>query len=205
MPGAAAIPNAATISIAGTLKLLDRDFKEVAEGVARGEYALWLGSGISRERVPDLRIVVRRVIDHLSDRARAEASDGPFTVALTKAVGLALTNDEKKAVDLTKEPATWPNVSVVVDRLVNCYSQLLDIRILGMKDDYLLWDVVDLRETYANDNLEPDCEHFAVAVLALEGIFPTITSANWDGLIEKALLTRALTGTCRVGTAPSPV
>ena len=68
----------------------------MAEGVARGEYALWLGSGISRERVPDLRIVVRRVIDHLSDGTRAEASEGPLSVALSKAVGLALTNDEKK-------------------------------------------------------------------------------------------------------------
>jgi hypothetical protein len=110
MSGAALIPNAATISIADTLRLLDRDFKEVTEGVARGEYALWLGSGISRERVPDLRIVVRRVIGHLSDGARAEASGGPFTIALTKAVGLALTNDEKKTVDLTKEPGMWPNI-----------------------------------------------------------------------------------------------
>jgi hypothetical protein len=117
MPGAAPIPNAATISIVDTLKLLDEDFKELAVGVARGEYALWLGSGISRERVPDLRIVVRRVLNHLSDGARAEAIDGPFTVALTKAVGYALTNDEKKAVDLTNEPGTWPNVDVVVDRL----------------------------------------------------------------------------------------
>jgi hypothetical protein len=117
MPGASPIPNA-----------VDEDFKELAVGVAKGEYARWLGSGISRERVPGLRIVVRRVLDHLSDGARAEAGDGPFTVALTKAVGLALTTDEKKAVDLTNTPGTWPNVNVVVDRLISHYSQLLDIR-----------------------------------------------------------------------------
>jgi hypothetical protein len=70
MLGAAPIQNAATISIAVTLRLLDEDFKELAVGVARGEYALWLGSGISRERVPDLRIVVRRVLDHLSCSVR---------------------------------------------------------------------------------------------------------------------------------------
>ena len=161
MTGASPIPNAATISIADALKLLDEDFKELAVGVAKGEYALWLGSGISRERVPDLRIVVRCVLDHLSDGARAEAGDGPFTVALTKAVGLALTNTEKKAVDLTNTPGVWPNVNVVVDRLVSHYSQLLDIRILGKKEDYLLWEVVDVRDTYANDNLEPDCEQSA--------------------------------------------
>jgi hypothetical protein len=51
----------------------------------------------------------------------------------------------------------------------------------------LLWDVVDVRGTYANDTLEPDAEHRAVAVLALEGVFPKIASANWDGLVEKAV------------------
>jgi hypothetical protein len=66
MPGASPIPNAATISIADTLKLLDEDFKELAVGVAKGEYALWLGSGISRERVPGLRIVVRRLLRAIS-------------------------------------------------------------------------------------------------------------------------------------------
>ncbi|MDG4889986.1 MULTISPECIES: SIR2 family protein [unclassified Mesorhizobium] len=177
---------AANISVLDTLKLLDGEFHEVAEGVAKGEYALWLGSGISRERVPDLRIVARRVLDYLSKEARAEADDGPFKRALSKALDYALTTAEKVGVDQSVEPAQWPNVDTIVDRLVGKYALLLDLRIAGKRSDHLVWDIVDVRNTYANDNLEPDCEHIAIAVLALEGVIPKVASANWDGLVEKA-------------------
>jgi hypothetical protein len=51
MTGASPIPNAATIAIADALKLLDEEFKELAVGVAKGEYALGSGQHF-RERVP---------------------------------------------------------------------------------------------------------------------------------------------------------
>jgi hypothetical protein len=108
---------------------LDTDFKELAEGVAKGEYALWLGSGISRNRAPDLRVIIRRVLEHLSVDARAEGGTGPYSTALSRAIGYALTPAEAKTIPLTEEPATWPNLGVVVDRLVDRYSELLDIRI----------------------------------------------------------------------------
>ncbi|NRP89047.1 hypothetical protein GFPCMMHI_04972 [Ensifer adhaerens] len=178
---------ASTISVLETLKLLDNEFLEVAVGVARAEYALWLGSGISRERVADLRVVARRVLDYLSANARIETGDGTYKRALDKALGLALTHSEKAAIDQTTDPATWANIDTVVERLVGKYSLLLDIRILGQPSDHLVWDIVDVRATYADDNLEPDCEHTAVAVLILEGVFPKVASANWDGLVEKAV------------------
>jgi SIR2-like domain len=180
---------AASISVLDTLKLLDGEFHEVAEGVAKGEYALWLGSGISRERVSDLRVVARRVLDHLSEEARSEAGDGPFIRALNKALDYALTPAEKALVNQSVEPAQWPNINTIVERLIGKYALLLDLRIPGKPSDYLVWDIVDVRETYANDNLEPDCEHVAIAVLALEGVIPKVASANWDGLVEKAVAT----------------
>jgi hypothetical protein len=178
---------AANISVLDTLKLLDGEFHEVAEGVAKGEYALWLGSGISRERVADLRVVTRRVLDYLSKGARAEAGDGPFKRALSKALDYALTAAEKAGVDQSVESAQWPNVGTIVDRLIGKYGLLLDLRIAGKPADHLVWDIVDVCSTYANDNLEPDCEHVAIAVLALEGVIPKVASANWDGLVEKAV------------------
>ena len=63
------MPTALTITVAQTLALLDGPFAELAEGVAEGQYALWLGSGISRDAVDDLRQVVRKVIGSLRDRA----------------------------------------------------------------------------------------------------------------------------------------
>lgn len=180
---------AKNISVLDTLELLDGEFREVAAGIAKAEYALWLGSGISRERVDDLRVVARRVLEYLSAKARAEIGDGPYKRALDKALGLALTYGEKAAVDQGADPATWANIDIIVDRLVGKYALLLDIRIQGHPSDYLVWDIVDVRATYADDNLVPDCEHTAVAVLVLEGVFPKVASANWDGLVEKAVAT----------------
>jgi hypothetical protein len=178
---------AATISVLETLKLLDGEFHEVAHGIAKGEYALWLGSGISRERVDDLRVVTRRVIDYLSEQARGEVGDGPFKRALGKALDYALTPAEKAGVDQSVGPALWPNVGTIVERLIGKYALLLDLRIAGKPSDHLVWDIVNVCNTYANDNLEPDCEHLAIAVLALEGVIPKVASANWDGLVEKAV------------------
>jgi hypothetical protein len=112
-----------------TLGLLDTDFKELAEGIAKGEYALWLGSRISRNRVPDLRVIIRRVLGHLPVDARAEGGTGPYSTALSGAIGYALTPAEATTIPLTEQPATWPNLGVIVDRLVGCYSERLDIRI----------------------------------------------------------------------------
>lgn len=187
MSGVVKKKTATNISVLDTLKLLDGEFHEVAEGVAKGEYALWLGSGISRERVADLRVVVRRILDYLSEEARAEADDGPFKRALGKALDYAFTAKEKAEVDQYVEPAQWPDIETIVDRLVGKYALLLDLRISGKPSDHLVWDIVDVRSTYANDNLEPDCEHVAIAVLALEGVIPKVASANWDGLVEKAV------------------
>jgi hypothetical protein len=58
---AAVPPTALAISIQQTIDLLDSDFAELAEGVAESRYAFWLGSGISRERVDDLKPVIARV------------------------------------------------------------------------------------------------------------------------------------------------
>ena len=135
----------------------------------------------------DLRVVARRVLDYLSKEARAEAGDGPFKRALNKALDYALTAKERAGVDQSVEPAQWPNIDTIIDRLIGKYALLLDLRIPGKPSDHLVWDIVDVRGTYGNDNLEPDCEHVAIAVLALEEVIPKVASANWDGLVEKAV------------------
>lgn len=56
----------------------------------------------------------------------------------------------------------------------------------GQTDDFLLWDAVDVRVTYP-PTASPDCEHLCIAILAIEGVVPTLASANWDGLLEAAV------------------
>lgn len=60
-------PNAATISVAETLQLLDGSLAEMSEAIANGTYAFWLGSGISLGRVPGLRILIRKVLIFLQN------------------------------------------------------------------------------------------------------------------------------------------
>jgi hypothetical protein len=183
-------PSAATISVSETVALLDSPFQSVAEGVARGRYAFWLGSGISRSRVPDLWSLVRRVVEFLQAAVAAGDPGGRFRAALDEAIGLVrLTPDERARVDLSLPIAQWPESdrSRVLDALVNNYSRLLDIRVAGERQDYLLWDAIDVRASYA-DVSDPDVEHLCMGILLLEGAAPEITSANWDGLVEAAVM-----------------
>lgn len=60
--------NAATITVREPLQLLDATHVDLANGVNCGEYALWIGSGISRGRVVGLNGVLRKVIEFLRTR-----------------------------------------------------------------------------------------------------------------------------------------
>jgi hypothetical protein len=70
-------PSAATITVRQTLALLDGEHRGLADGVANGRYAFWLGSGISRGRVPDLEILVEKVLEFLRAGISPGSSGGP--------------------------------------------------------------------------------------------------------------------------------
>lgn len=181
-------PSASEITIRQTLDILDGPFRAVALGVAEDRYAFWLGSGISFGRVDGLKKIIPRVIEFL--RQQIDAADGgcPFREALERALALAgLSPEERTRVDFGSGFATWPDREAIVGRLTNNYARLLDIIVPGKPDDYLLWDGVDVPTTFANPATEPDVEHLCVAMLVLEGCASDIATANWDGLLEKAL------------------
>lgn len=185
--------NAATITVPETLALLDGPFASLARGVAEDRYVLWLGSGISFGRVDGLRQVIARVLEFL--RARATPGDPAcrFGRALRAALDLApLTEPENARVDLTQPFAAWPDSNDIAGRLCNNYARLLDINVEGEPEDYLLWEAVDVRATFADPAKPPDVEHLCLAMLVLEGACSDVASANWDGLIEAAIA--AMTG-----------
>ena len=181
-------PTAATISIQQALDLLDGDFAAMAEGIGQRRYAFWLGSGISRDRVDDLPRMVRRVLSHL--HAHIDPSDRfcAFRSALDEAVGLArLPPLDRARVDFAQPVADWPFIDTVVSNLCFEYSRLLDIRVASQpEEDYLLWHAVDVSATFSPSTATPDCEHYCIAILALEGVLQDVATANWDGLIEAA-------------------
>lgn len=74
----------------------------------------------------------------------------------------------------------------LIHSLWDSYASVLDIRVEGEADDYMLWNAVDVRTTFGT-LAEPDCEHLCIAILVMEGAIADIASANWDGLIERAV------------------
>jgi hypothetical protein len=183
-------PSAGTITVAQTLALLDGPFVELAEGVAEGQYALWLGSGISRDVVGDLKDVVTKVLRYLREHADFATPGCAFVEALGRALGLAqLSALEKAHFDPQAKFEDWSDelLEILQHRLVGKYSRLLDVRVKGKDPNFLLWEVVDVPAVYANPTLTPRCEHLCVGILAIEGVVSQAPTANWDGLIEKGV------------------
>jgi hypothetical protein len=190
------LPAAWEISVAETIALLEADFPGLPDAVARGSYALWLGSGVSLDRVVGVPAVIGRVIEYLRSRRDTANPACRFTVALNQVLAnLSAPEREKLHLDLPLD--NWPEADrrAITTRLAGFYAEVLETPLEGEADaDFLLWTAVDVPGSFTGD--EPDVEHLCVVMLTLEGAFRDITSANWDYLIESA--ERILTGA--VGT-----
>lgn len=186
MPPMAAL----NISVRDTLKLLDGSFATFAAGVASGVYAFWLGSGISFGRAPGLYDLVSKVVEFIRSHIDPANANCKFARAMQDIFVVGSVSDEERLrSDLHVPFADWPDHKAIAGRLVANYSKLLGINIDGEEMDYLLWDVIDIRATFADAALEPDVEHLCLAALSVEGTTPELLSANWDPLIERAVST----------------
>ena len=63
-------PTANDIAVREVLEKLESDFAPAANAVANGEFALWVGSGISRQ-APNLGNLIERAFDYIRERAVA--------------------------------------------------------------------------------------------------------------------------------------
>lgn len=182
-------PAAAVITLRQALDLLDGPFEKLAVGVAEDRYAFWLGSGISFGRLPGLREIVPQVLEFLRSRIVPGSADCRFQAAMKLALGLAsLSAAEWSRVDFNLPFLQWPDAAAIIGRLVGNYARLLDVPVDQEAEDYLVWNAVNVAVTYANPSIEPDVEHLCVAMLILEGTATDVATANWDGLIERAIV-----------------
>jgi len=180
--------SASDVSVAETLDLLDEQFPGLVDAVADGTYAFWLGSGISRECVEDVPALVTRILLYLQRSIDPTNAHCKFRNAFEEALELAaLSEIEQEHTDLSRDVTEWATFSAITKRLSAQYAQLLDITIPGERPDFLLWTVVDASATYGDASIRPGTEHYCLAVLIVEGMLPDIVSANWDGLVEKAV------------------
>lgn len=140
--------------------------------------------------------MAKKVIAFLQTRVEAGNPACRFRDALGRVLAIASpTKEEWERCDFDTDPVTWPDLDVIAGRLVSQYSQMLNVEVDGERQDYLLWEAVDVPNTYGDPANEPDIEHLCIATLIAEGVASEIVSANWDGLIEKAMVEL-------VGTAP---
>ncbi|MBZ9738373.1 SIR2 family protein [Mesorhizobium sp. CO1-1-4] len=178
-------PTANQISVREVLDKFEAEFAPVAQAVENGEFALWVGSGISRQ-APSLGMLIERAFDYLRERANDPASAADFTPALEEALALAEIDSAAVRPQYAQPLATWPEHDAIIDRLWTKYSRVLDIRVPGRDADFILWEAVDIRTAFERP-APPAAEHLSIAVLILEGSVQEVASANWDGFIEAAV------------------
>lgn len=178
-------PTATQISVRQVLAKFDTDFSDTARALENGEFAVWLGSGISR-KAPNLGNLIETALDHLRLRSIDPATSEKYKPALEEALTLAGVVPAAVEMQFSHPLAAWPERQQIIDALWNQYSRVLDIRVHGEQSDYILWSAVDIRTAFANP-APPAAEHLCIAILILEGAVRTIASANWDGYIESAV------------------
>ncbi|MBW4033645.1 MAG: hypothetical protein HIU88_13455, partial [Acidobacteria bacterium] len=181
-------------------------FAAFAAGFDEGQYVLWLGSGISRDRVPSVDQLLARVLEHLRSNIVSNEAGGEYRVALDEVLRLAsLTPQELESIDFSTPVEDWPLRDRITSVLVSKYSRVLDVAVGDDRpDDYLVWTALDVADTYGSSDLRPDVEHYCIAILMLEGLVATAITANWDGLLERALdeLTPSYGAVVRVAVKP---
>lgn len=196
-------PTAYEITVEEVLSKFDDDFSLVAEAIENGEFALWVGSGISR-RAPSLGNLIEAAFDHIRERANDPATTASFSPALAEALNLAEVDPTQVRHQYDLPLKSWPEHRQIIDRLWNKYSRVLDIRVAGRDADFVLWDAIDIRRAFENP-APPAAEHLCIAILVLEGAVKDIASANWDGFIEAAVdrLSNRLPGVMQVVVDPN--
>lgn len=174
------------ITVREVLAKFEAEFARVADAVENGEFALWVGSGISRQ-APNLGYLIERAFDYIRERAIDLAKAADYMPALEEALGLAEVEPARVQAQYRQPLAVWPEHDAIIDRLWTKYSRVLDIRIAGTDADFILWDAIDIRRVFEHP-APPAAEHLCIAILILEGAVQSIASANWDGFIEAAVV-----------------
>jgi hypothetical protein len=197
---------ATNATVLDVLARLDGDFAPMAAAFGNAAFALWIGSGISFGRAPDLGAIAARALEYLRVKTVDPHTRPTFEPALRAAIAESQTDIALAEPHFTTPFAEWPEGvrKPIINGLWNRYSQLLNIRIPNTEEDFILWEAVDVRAAFSNPP-PPGCAHISIAILVLEGVLREIASANWDGFIEAAVETLAggLAGNLQVVVDPA--
>jgi hypothetical protein len=183
------MPDVVLKSVPELLEAFDGPFSPVATSFARGEYLLWLGSGISRGVVPDVVELLKKMLGYLQVNIDTTNPNCRFRRALDEVLDFAqLPADERAAIDLSIPVVDWLNLTHIAMNLQNQYADVLNVPVAGEPADFLVWTGLDVPVTYGAPDIEPDVEHLCVALLMEEGVVVSAPTTNWDALVEKAMV-----------------
>lgn len=162
----------------------------VVSDVLCGQYAVWLGSGISRERFPDLGVLLRGLLETLHSRVQAGDANCPYRRCLENVIQLTTVRPRNL---LDESPAKWSNdrgelvAEEIVNQLWNKYPDVLDQTVrVNSQTLTVTFDLLKLHEIYGDNSQQPDAEHRFLALLVAEGVLDELVTTNWDALIEAA-------------------
>jgi hypothetical protein len=183
------VHTALDISIVQTLALLDGDFAEFVAGVANDQYAIWLGARISLAKMPSLESIAAAVLEHLRDRIDTADANCRFRRSLDRIIGLiGFATEDFKAIDYSRPVTEWKDCQRICKALMGVYSRMLDQHPQGEAPDYLVWEGVDVVRRYGDPTITSGPEHLGLAALIAEGVASDTVSANWDGLVQSAVV-----------------
>jgi hypothetical protein len=170
------------------LASFESEFVTFVEAFCHGQYVLWLGSGISRGVVPGVPELLQRMLEFLRLNISDEDPECRFNKALGEVLDVAgISGALRASLDFSNPVATWPALEEITSRLVDRYSYVLNVQVRDEAADFLVWAGLDVPATYGDPSLEPDVEHFCIALLMLEGVVQSAPTTNWDGLVEAAM------------------
>lgn len=176
------------VAVADVLACLEDEFETFADAFCRGEYLLWLGSGISRDVVPGVPVLLQHLLEFLRGRIDAGNPNCRFRAALEEVLDVGGVPDDVRAgLDYAVPVSAWGAADDLVGRLVDRYSEVLNVQVRGEPEDFLVWAGLGVATTYGDPALRPDAEHYCVAILMLEGVVSSAPTTNWDGLVEAAM------------------
>lgn len=166
-----------------TLELLRRDWSAETQAIIEGEYVFWIGSGISRQRFPDLKALLRKLLETLQAKCDLANATCPFQKALREICSIG----GAPGTDLAIAVAMWPNLDELLRQMTGRYADILNVTIQdGTREIDIFWDILKLDQLYSDRAVLPDAEHEFLAMLALEGVAQEIVTTNWDALTEDA-------------------
>mgnify|MGYP003677949688 FL=1 len=144
-------------TVPSVLESFGSSFSAFNAAFNEGQYVFWLGSGISRERVPNVDELLLRVIEHLRSNIVESNADCEYRRALSEVLRLAnLGSAELSGIDFLVKVEDWPLKERISSALIPNYSRVLDVLVGDANpDDYLVWTGLDVPGTYGSPDLEP--------------------------------------------------